>query len=46
MPKRQIELALDRGDAAEIDGSDELAAFIARIGKRVARRASRRSSAQ
>ncbi len=38
--------ALDRGDSAEIDGSDELAAFIARIGKRAARRASRRSSAQ
>ena len=34
---------LDRGNATEIEGSDELAVFIARIGKRAARRVDRRS---
>jgi antitoxin ParD1/3/4 len=34
---------LDRGDATEIEGNDELAAFIARIGTRAARRVERRA---
>jgi hypothetical protein len=38
--------ALDRGDAAAIDGNDDLGAFIARIGKRAARRVERRSGAK
>jgi len=38
--------ALDRGEAATIEGKEQLAAFIARIGKRAARRVERRSGAK
>jgi hypothetical protein len=37
--------ALDRGEAATIEGSEELAAFIGRSGKRAAHRAERRFGA-
>ena len=35
--------ALDRGDATEIAGDEQLGALIARIGRRAARRVERRS---
>jgi antitoxin ParD1/3/4 len=38
--------ALDRGEGTEIEGEDELGEFLARIGKRAARRVERRSSAK
>lgn len=34
--------ALDRGDATEIEGNEQLGALIARIGRRAARRVERR----
>jgi hypothetical protein len=36
--------ALERGNATEFEGEEELGAFISRIGKRVAERVDRRSS--
>jgi antitoxin ParD1/3/4 len=38
--------ALDRGEADTIEGTEQLGAFIARIGKRAARRVERRSGAK
>jgi hypothetical protein len=38
--------AIDRGEVATIDGHEQLGAFIAGIGKRVARRVDRRSGAK
>jgi cob(I)alamin adenosyltransferase len=38
--------ALDQGDAAAIEGSEQLAAFMSQVGKHVARRVERRSAAK
>ncbi len=38
--------ALDQGEAVMLEGSEQLAAFIGRIGERAARRADRRSGAK
>jgi hypothetical protein len=38
--------ALDRGDATEIEGNEQLGALIARIGGRAARRVGRRAGAK